>query len=95
MSEHKPEHRDQAADYLRDLADKVEAGEVEGLWVCTTAAKPEGTSGTRLSLLGPNPDHLAGARLFLLLERTRLLFLDQLNGDDAFAVLDDPTGVPK
>ena len=87
MAEHHKIDRVTSAEWLRELADHVEEGRVEGLWVVATSAPGASVEGARLSLLGPSTDDVACARLYLRMERLRHLLLDSLNQDASFQVL--------
>ena len=65
MPPHDPAHRAATAAYLRDLAARVEAGAVEGVFVVATPidAVPDGRARSHLALLGPGPDKEVAAEL--------------------------------
>lgn len=78
-----------AATYLREVADKIEAGDIEALWVATTPTGDKGFYEANLLLMGRDPDHLAAALLYLFLDRAKLMFLDQIGSGDRFRTMAD------
>lgn len=80
MAEHDPRDRDACADYLRDLADKVESGDVESVWAVAMPV-PESTAKVEgyMAVLGPTPDGIALAKLFLLVAQQQHVLLSVLN----------------
>ncbi len=91
-NKHDPKDRETCADYLRDLADEVEEGRVEAIWVVTTTAANFPPVNGHLSLLGPTHDGVALAKLFFMVDRLKHTLFNSLVGDDRFVVTNDKTG---
>ncbi len=91
MAEHDPMDRQTCAEYLHNLADKVESGAVEGLWVVVTPARGERID-SHLSLLGPSPDGIALARLMWEDELLRQKLRDVVLDGSLFTVTNRKTG---
>ena len=87
--EHRQEDRTSTADNLRQMADLIEEGKVEAIWMVATSATQDPLRGTMMALMGPSPDNIAIARLFLYAERMRHLLLQSLNGDLSLRVMGD------
>ena len=92
MAEHHEADRARCAAYLHDLADAVAEGRIEALWVVAVESPGQQPAQGRLSLLGPEDDGLAIARLVLEMRRHEHLMLVALTDGALMDVISGKEG---